>query len=201
MNKRTITLTTLAAGLVALTVVATQSGYSRLSAYGYVGRAKNASMIVDMDVARYRGTQKFIPLEVWLGHTENRTLHVDRDSFTLTDPSGVVHHIPSTKELLKGYGPTLVAADYAYIRKNPDYGSMLYLACVPIPGVAFYANPDGRPSILYDHVELPSRTFFRTLIYFPNPDGMSSGTYTLAFRDPKSRTTIKIPFKIPWVGQ
>ncbi len=198
MNKKLIPLTLLAVGLVAMAVYAGENASSRLSAYGYVGRTKNAAMIVDVDAARNRGAQKYIPLEVWLGHTENRTLHVNRDSFTLTDPSGKVHHLASPKAVLKGYGPTLIGADYRYIRSNPDYGGMLFLSCVPIPGVAFYANPDGWPGILYDHVELPNRTFLRTLLYFRNPDGMSTGTYTLTFHDAKSGTTIKIPFHIPW---
>ena len=185
-------------GALALGLWAAGNSVNKLSTYGFVGRSGDTSLIVDMDVARYRGGEKYIPLLIWLGHTESKTLHADRGTFTLTDPKGDKIPLASNQEVTKDYGPTLISSDYAYIRRMPDYGSMVYLANQPIRNVAFFPNPSGAPRILYDHVELPNRTFFWTLLYFANPAGKDGGQYTLTFHDPKSNTLIEVPFTIPW---
>jgi hypothetical protein len=101
-------------------------------------------------------------------------------------------------EVLKNYGPSLISSDYGYMGRLPDHASMVYLACQDIPKVAFFPNPTGRPKVLYDQVELPNRTVFRTVVYFPNAAGRDPGTYTFTYDDPKSQTHIEIPFTIPW---
>jgi hypothetical protein len=170
----------------------------KLSAYGFVADQGDAALIVDVDMARWRGFEKVIPLGVVLGHTEAKTLHADRGSFTLTDPQGQKHPMASPEVVLKEYGPNLLSGDYAYYRRLDDYASMRFLSCHLIHGVAFFANPSGNPKVLYDHVELPNRTFFKALLYFPNPGGELAGTYTLSYDDPASGTHIDLPFVIPW---
>ena len=195
MRKATILVGGLA--LLALSAFATGAA-KKLSAYGFVADKGDASMVVDVDMARWRGQEKYIPLGVVLGHTEAKTLHADRGSFTLTDPKGQTHALPDSIAVLKGYGPNLLANDYSVYRRLDDYASMRFLSCHLIPGVAFFPNPAGQPGVLYDHVELPMRTFFKALLYFPNPAGKDPGTYTLTYDDPKSGTRIEVPFVIPW---
>lgn len=181
-----------------LSVLWAAGDVKKLSTYSYIGRSGDVGLVVDMDLARYRSGEKYIPLLTWLGHTENKTLYADRGSFTLTDPKGVKQPMATPDEVLKTYGPSLISNDYGYEDRLADHASMVYLACQPIPKVAFFPNPTGRPKVLYDHVELPNRTFFRALVYFPNPAGRDSGTYTFTYDDPKSKTRIEIPFTIPW---
>jgi hypothetical protein len=185
-------------GVLALGLWAAGSSVNKLSTYGFVGRSGDAALIVDMDVARYRGSEKYIPVLIWLGHTDNKTLYADRSSFTLTDPKGDKIPLASSQEVTKDYGPTLISNDYTYIRRMPNYGSMVYLANRPIRSVAFFPNPSGAPGILYDNVELPNRTYFWALLYFANPAGKDGGQYTLTYNDPKSHTLIEVPFTIPW---
>ncbi len=174
-------------------------GVSKLSTYGYVGRSGDVSLVVDMDAARFRGAEKYIPLLIWLGHTERKALHAERGSFTLKDPAGQVHALATAQEVTTSYGPTLVTNDYRYTREQQqDYGSMVFLACQQIERVAFFPNPSGVPGVLYDHVELPNRTYFHALLYFANPGGKAPGDYTLVYDDPSSKTHIEIPFPIPW---
>jgi len=190
-----------ALGLVAvvvLAVVAKGPSVKRMSAYGYIGRSNGATLIVDMDLARFRGDKKYIPIGIWLGYNDSGALKLNRGSFTLTDPAGKVHKVPSPRELTRGYGPTMISADYTYYRHINDYGSMAYLSYHYIPGVAFFANPSGSPGVLYDHVELPMRTFFRSIVYFKNPAGKADGAYTLTFKDSKGKVKMSIPFKITW---
>ncbi|MEW6757274.1 MAG: hypothetical protein AB1347_03550 [Acidobacteriota bacterium] len=188
----------LAAAAFATALLAAGPSVSKVSTYGFAGRSGDATLLVDMDAARYRGGEKYIPLLIYLGHTERKTLHAHRTTFTLTDPSGVKHPLPAPEVVTEGYGPNLLSNDYTYLGRLPDYGSMLFLANVQIPKVAFFANPSGPPRILYDKVELPNRTFFIALLYFPNPQGKASGTYTLTYDDPESGTRIEVPFTIPW---
>ena len=184
--------------LVAFTLAAKGPSVKKMSTYGYIARGNNATLIVDMDLARYRGDQKFIPIGIWLGYNGSGVMNIDRSSFALRDPSGKVHKLARPAELTKGYGPTLISTDYTYYRKIHDYGSMAYLSYRYIPGVAFFANPSGRPGILYDHVELPMRTFFRSIVYFENPAGKANGTYTLTVKDANGKVTLSVPFKITW---
>jgi|YelNatPaOPRAMG01_1025707.scaffolds.fasta_scaffold04273_11 hypothetical protein len=188
----------LAMGLLAVGALAAKENVKKLSTYGYVGRQGGVSLVVDMDVARYRGGKQYIPLLIWLGSTENKTLHAERGSFTLVDPKGNSHPLATTEAVTQNYGPALVSNDYAYLRTMPDYARMIYLSCQPIRHVAFFPNPAGRPGVLYDHVELPNHTFFWTLLYFANPAGKDPGKYTFIYDDPGSKTHIEIPFTIPW---
>lgn len=184
--------------LVTIALVAKGPSVKEMSSYGFIGRNNGTTLIVDMDLARFRGDKKYIPIGIWLGYNDSGALKVDRRSFTLTDPAGKIHNLATTKELTKGYGPTMISADYTYYSYINDYGCMAYLSYHYIRGVAFFANPSGPPGILYDHVELPMRTFFRSIVYFRNPAGKADGTYTLTLRDAKGKVIISIPFKIPW---
>lgn len=198
MRKSLLIFTAFAlAGLVFSAFLAA-GNVNKLSAYGYIGRSGDVSLIVDMDLARYRGDEKYVPLLIWLGHTENKTLYANRGSFVLTDPKGARQPMAAPDEVLKNYGPSLVASDYTYVSRLPDYGGMVYLACRALPQVAFFPNPSGRPKVLYDQVELPDRTMFKAVVYFPNGAGQDLGTYTFTYDDPKSQTHIEVPFTIPW---
>lgn len=181
-----------------LALIAAPGAPNKISAYGFVGRSGDTTLIADVDMARYRGGEKYIPVLIWLGHTEAKTLHADRSSFTLTDPKGNVQPLASVEALRSGYGPSLISNDYAYYGRTPDYGSDSFLSCTYIPRVAFFANPSGPPNVTYDQVELPRQTFFRTLLYFPNPEGKAEGTYTLSYSDAKSGTAIEVPLTIQW---
>jgi hypothetical protein len=186
-------------GAVAVGLWAAGTRVSKLSAYGYIGRSGDATLVVDMDAARFRGQEKYIPLLVWLGQNEPKTLHADRSSFSLKDPDGQVHALATPQEVTASYGPAQIANDYRYVRQQQqDYASMVFLDSRPLRNVAFFPNPAGRPGILYDRVELPNRTYFRTLLYFSNPAGKAKGDYTLIYDDPVSKTHIEVPFTIPW---
>jgi hypothetical protein len=183
---------------LALGAMAAGTAVKKLSAYGYKGQSGDSILVVDADVARYRGAEKFIPLVIVLGHTERKSLHADRTSFTLTDPAGAKSSLPAPEEVAKGYSASLISTDYTMIRNLPDYASMVYLACQYVPRVAFFPDPAGSPRVLYDHVELPNRTYCSTLLYFPNPAGKAQGNYTLSYDDPKSGTHVEVPFPIEW---
>jgi hypothetical protein len=197
MKRHTWFLIAAIAALATVGILAAALDVKKLSTYGWAVRSGDASLIADSDAARLRGGEKYIPVLVWLGHDGKGTLYVDRTSFTLTDPKGTKQSLPSAEEVRSGYGPNLLASDYEYYAKV-NYGGSRYVSCTQIPKVAFFPNPTGRAGILYDKVELPSRTYFRTLLYFPNPAGKAQGEYTLAYVDPKSNSHMEVPFTVSW---
>ena len=197
MKMRTWLLIAAVAALATVGILAAAANVKKLSTYGWAVRADDASLIADCDADRLRGGEKYIPVLVWLGHDGKGVLHADRTTFTLTDPKGTKQNLPSPEEVRSGYGPNLLASDYEYYAKT-DYGGSRYVGCTQIPRVAFFPNPSGRSGILYDQVELPSRTYFRTLLYFPNPAGKAQGEYTLTYIDPKSNSHMEVPFTVSW---
>jgi hypothetical protein len=185
--------------LAALVVLAEGTKVNRLSTYGYKGETGDyVYLVVDHDIARYRGNDKYLPLWIFLGHNERKTLRADRGSFTLTDPTGTKQAMPQADQVIRFYPAAMVTADYSMLRTLQDYASSVYSGYVYIPRVAYFPNPAGNPKVLYDHVEIPNRAYFSALIYFPNPAGKAAGNYTLTYDDPKSGTHIEVPFPIEW---
>lgn len=199
--KRLMLLLALAIGLP-LTLVSlkadTAGKINKLSAYGYQGKSAGVKMVVDVEVARYRGNEKYIPLFVWLGQNEPKTIHADRSSFILVDPDGKEHKLPEYNTVKNTYTPTRMSNDYSRLRMIPDYASSAFYYASQVIRAAFFPNPShGR--VMYDHVEIGNRTLMKALLYFPNPMGKAKGTYKLIYHDPKSDTKVVVPFQIPWI--
>jgi len=106
--------------------------------------------------------------------------------------------LPSYDEVTKGYGSDKIGNDYTYLRKIEDYASISFLSSKMIPKVCFFPNPSNK-SVLYDKVELPNRSYFKTLLYFPNVAKDKNGTYTLIFEDQISKIKVEVPFIIEWL--
>ena len=64
--------------------------------------------------------------------------------------------------------------------------------------IVFFPNPSSR-SIMYDNAELPNRSYFKTLLYFPSKAGKSDGTYVLTFEDKKTGEKVSTAFKVDWM--
>lgn len=186
-------------GLLALlTMIVLSNNVKKISMFGFKGEYNSLKMIVDTEVARLRINENFIPLFIHLGHSENKVLRASRDSFTLINPDGQSVSMASYKEVVGNYGTNLLSNDYTQLEKVNDYASMDFLSCKRISKVAFFPNPSSN-SIMYDNVEMPNRTYFRTLIYFPNNSKNKEGTYRLIFNDKESGLKVEVPFEIKWM--
>jgi len=172
-----------------------------LSATGFVGRSGETTVIVETDPTLQRGDQKFMPLLVWVGHREARSLKATRGSFTLLDPQGGRHSLPDYATVRHDYGATTISADLTRVRRQEmhyAYADMEFLDGRRIPRVAFFPDLSGT-DVLYDTVEMPSRSWFRTMLYFPNPVGRDRGVYTLLYEDPSGAVRVEVPFTVNWV--
>jgi hypothetical protein len=168
-----------------------------LSSFAIVAQRGDVSLIADGEAARLRGDMKYIPLRVYLGLQGKGKIYAERSFFTLTDPKGNKHPMASVEEVTREYGPTVMSNDYQYFRKQAAISYNAHFnACRKAEKVAFFPNPAG-PRILYDQVELPAYAYFSAIMYFANP-GPLEGTYTLAWSDPKTNTSLEVPFTIKW---
>lgn len=199
MNTKKTLVAMLIGGLVLAVMAAAPPLSKKISLFGYKSEAAGIKLIVDGGVARLRGEEKFIPLLVWLGHSEKKTIRVNRESFTLTDPQGNSYPMPSHSEVVEGYGAHIMSFDYELARKTDDYGSMDFLSCKFMRKIAFFPDPSSS-RIMYDNVELPNRSYFRTILYFPNKAGKSDGAYVLSFEDKSSEAKVSTFFKIDWMN-
>lgn len=170
---------------------------TELSSFAMVAQKGDVSLVADGEAARLRGDMKYIPLRVYLGLQGKGKIFAERSFFTLTDPKGSKHPMASIEEVTKDYGPTLISNDYLYFRKQAvlNYGTH-FNACQKFGKVAFFPNPAG-PRVLFDQVELPAYTYFSAIMYFANA-GPMDGNYTLSWSDPKTNTSLDVPFTIKW---
>lgn len=192
----------LAAALVALAgcLALAAAPPKKLSATGFVGRTGEITVIADTDLASHAGEAPYLPLIVWVGHQESRPIKAVRDSFVLVDPNGQKHQLAGLSEVRKAYGSNLLSADRSRLRAQAEhyqYAEMEFDYARPIPRVTFF--PDLASSeVMYDEVELPRDTYFRTLLYFSNPGGRPTGLFTLVFTDSLSGQTVEVPLTFTW---
>jgi len=186
-------------GCLALAMLASTPQLSKkISMFGYKSEAAGIKLIVDAEIARLRGGEKYIPLVIWLGHGEKRTIRVGRESFTLVDPGGNSYALPAHDEVVKEYGAGLMSFDYDLARKMNDYGSMDFLSSKHMRKVVFFPNPSSG-AVMYDNAELPNRSYIKTMLYFPNKAGKSGGDYVLTYEDKKSGDKVSTVFKVEWM--
>jgi hypothetical protein len=198
MNTKKMLIAVILVGLIAAAITLIAGDTTKISRFGFKAEVSGVKLIADTEVARLRGGEGYIPILIWLGQSENKTIYADRESFTLVDPEGNQNALPSHDEVVKKYSAGLISFDYDLLKKADDYGAMYFLSSRFMRNIVFFPNPSS-PSIIYDHVELPGRTYFKTLLYFPNKVGKAAGTYKLIYEDKKSSIRIEVPFQVEWM--
>ena len=188
--------------LIPLTMVA-QSGFDKVSPFGFRGEGSGIKVVVDTETARYQGKSKYIPIVVFIGSQGAQSITLNQAAFTLTDPSGKVYPMAPLEEVKdkKAYGDFNIANDYTFIKKTieagPDaqsYNGLSYQQGL----VVFYPNIAGIPAMVRDTGELRPNGFGMFLAYFANPGGKMNGTYKLTYTDPATKGVVTVPFEIKW---
>lgn len=198
-----IILTAVLVGALSTLIVAQAPAFSTVSEFGFRVDTSVLRMVADVDAARYKGKEKYIPVVMLIGARGAVSLNLDRSSFTLTDPSGQAHPLATVAEIQDkaSYGNFKVADDYTYIVKTVEGGPAraAFTGLGFQSGTAFYVNVGkGLPKMLRDQVELRPNAYTWALLYFANPMGKAAGKYTLTFSDPKNNIKVELPITIPW---
>lgn len=184
--------------LILFSLIIFSQNTNKLSLFGYKGETNSIKLIVDTEIARLRKSESYLPFLIYFGHSEKATIKVSRGSFVLVNPDGKSVQLPSFEEVLKGYGANLISSDYNYLNQMNDYASFNFLSCKKISKVSFFPNPSSG-NVIYDNIEMPNRSYFRTLLYFPNSSEKKDGTYTLVFEDKENKIKVETPFEIKWI--
>lgn len=198
-----IILTAVLVGALSTLIVAQAPAFSTVSEFGFKVDTNTLRMVADVDAARYKGKEKYIPVVMLIGARGSASLNLDRSSFTLTDPAGTVHPLATVEEIQNkaNYGNFAVADDYTYIVKTVEGGPAraAFTGLGFQQGTCFFVNVGkGMPKMLRDQVELRPNAFTWALLYFANPMGKEAGQYTLTFSDPKNGIKVDLPVTIPW---
>lgn len=197
MSTRNKALSSLLVAAITLSLAAIPP-VKKLSATGFVGRSGDTTVIVDTGLALQVEKEKYLPLVVWLGHTERGSQKATRESFSLLAPTGETLAMAAISEVTSEYGPNRISGDYSRLRMNAvhfEYAEMYFLNCRPVRNVAYFPNPSGI-GVKYDHVELPRFSWFRALMYFPVPAGKAHGDYIFRYADAKGGVTVEVPFTL-----
>lgn len=174
---------------------------TKLTAFLFSAEKGGVTLMADVDATRLRGGEKYIPMRVWLGKDNKGTIDISRGSFTLTDPKGASHPVASVDEVRTGYGPNLIAGDYQYDHRVVQSGEQVsdhFHSYNFVSAPVYFANPSGGPSVLHENAQVQMRTYTGTFLYFANPAGRDSGTYTLTFKDPGHDVEVSVSFTIDW---
>jgi len=168
----------------------------------FTGLSQDVRVVVDVNAARHRGGEKFIPLMVYVGSWGAKALRIDARSFSLTSPGGALS-LSATRDQVQdrtAYGYFKVADDYTFLWNNLDRGPirMAFNGLGYMAGTCFFPNVGGFPSLVRDDVDLIPNAFTRALLYFPNPAGKSEGVYILTYRDPRNDVEVQVPLRIAW---
>ena len=186
-----------------LVLIAQGAAVTKVSPFGFMCENSGIKVVVDTETARYQGKSKYIPMVVFIASRGAQTISLNRDAFTLTDPSGKVHPLASQEEVMdkKNYGGGNVADDYTYIKRTieagPDVQAFNGLSFQQ-GAVVFFPNIAGLPAMIRDTGELRPNGWCSVLLYFANPGGKMKGDYKLTYTDPTSKAAVTVPFPIEW---
>jgi hypothetical protein len=172
----------------------------KIGYFTYLSDEVSAALLVDVELAKMRKTEKYIPLAFKLANKGVLALKVKRQSFQLLDPAEETVSMPAFKALEAAYKNYSADARY-YARKvfvegdiQTSFSSFRKLQC------SFFPHPY-KDSVLHDvlieEVELPQGTFVEDLIYFPRLKSDAPGqVLRLRILDEKLEPYVEVGFVI-----
>jgi len=166
----------------------------------YIYEDATAALLVDVELAKLRKTEEYIPLAIRLANKGVQALKIQRQSFQLLDPAEAAYSMPGFKTVEKAYKNYSADAKY-YARKvfvegdiQTSFSSFRKLQC------SFFPHPY-KDSVLHDvlieEVVLPQGTFIEDLLYFPKPKSVEPGqVFRLRLLDEKLEPHAEVGFII-----
>ncbi len=165
----------------------------RLTAYSFIEEGKLILLVVNVEAARYRAGEKYLPLLVAVGNRGVRQpLRVTRESFYLVGPEGQRTGVASTAEVIRDYHyislDRRILADLGYLEAKFDFYRFM--------PTNFFPNPSGR-NVIRDRTGIPRLTYFADLFYFPMPEGgIRERRFDLFFTDKELEDPVFVTFEI-----
>jgi len=172
----------------------------KISYFTYLNEEAAAVLLVDVELARLRKDENYIPLSMKLANKGLFTLKLGRPSFVLVDPADATYPMPGFKALEAVYKKYSADAKF-YARKiftegdvQTSFSSFRKLPC------SFFPHPakdSQMHDVLVEEVEIPQGSFVEDLLYFPRPKGYAAGqVLRLRLLDGDGEPVIEVGFII-----
>jgi hypothetical protein len=150
----------------------------KIGYFTYLNEEVSAVLMVDVELARMRKDENYIPLSMKLANKGLHALKIGRQSFELLDPADAAYSMPGFKALEAVYKKYSADAKF-YARKiftegdvQTSFSTFRKLPC------SFFPHPakdSTMHDVLIEEVEIPQGSYIEDLLYFPRPKGSEPG--------------------------
>ena len=168
----------------------------KAGSYFFLAESRSVSLMVDVELARMRRTENYLPLVIMLANKDLYELSLDRDSLLLLDPNEDAYLMPGFQEINTSYDKFSFDARYYAFQAAAGNDALTSFSFFRKERCSFYPHPY-KDSILQDalveSVHLPQKSFIKDLIYFPMPKtGVSGQRFRLRLLSPE----LEVPFEM-----
>jgi hypothetical protein len=182
------------------------------SAYTYVERSGEFTLLVYSWPARWRTAEKDFPLLIALGRAdekrprhesaaekkaerqkEEETVTIQLTDFELTDAQGNRYAPVPNEQIQREY--KYLMADKHMLASQPVTTTGLFPESDPLSAAFYPVDGGGRFATLA--VPMENYTSFQSTVYFPSPKGGFDGILSLTLKNPRLEGPITVRFKIP----
>jgi hypothetical protein len=150
----------------------------KIGYFTFLNEDRSVALIVDVELARMRKTEKFLPLGIRVANKDIYPLKVDRQSFLLVDPTDRTYSMPGYKEVGAAYDKYSLDAKYYALKLFSEGDIMTGFASFRKLPCSFFPHPykaSAMHDVLIDSIEIPQGSFVQDLIYFPRPGSDVTG--------------------------
>lgn len=159
----------------------------------YKERDDRTIVLVSTLTAAVFEREAFVPMQIAVGvRGKGPTLTVRAESFELVDRDGNRYPMPSYEELLAA-GNLLERVELVR-NQNPIVIGNQFANSIPVEA-SFFPAPG--TNIVLPRVSLPRESFFRALIYFPQPAGGLEDVLIVRFQAEGLPEPIDVRVKVP----
>jgi len=161
--------------LVALVVASLASAGVTLAGQSdkvFTVKTEDAWVYVNVELARKRMQEGYIPLVVGVMNNAKNNVNLTRESFKLIGPAGQEIPAATVKEIREGY-PKL-DSDYRWLQQVTPMRILGVRGVQAIPS-HFYPGLYEGSSVVINTVQLSQRFFTADILYFKKPEGFTTG--------------------------
>ncbi len=172
----------------------------KIGYFTYLDEDRSTALAADVELARMRKAEKYVPLRIWVANKSVSTLKIDRQSLLLVDEAGKTFSMPGFKVVEASYNKYSLDAKY-YAREVFKEGDLMtaFSSFQKIPCSFFpqFYKTRGIHDVLIDTVDLPQRSFIEDLVYFPNPGAEAMGkALRLRLQEPELEEPLEVGFVV-----
>ncbi len=150
----------------------------KIGYFTFLNEDRSVALLVDVELARMRKAEKYLPLGIRVANKDIYSLKVNRQSLLLVDEAEGKYSMPGFKELEAAYNKYSLDAKY-FARKVFSEGDIVtgFASFQKLP-CSFFPHPfkdSVMHDILIDSIDMPQRSFIEDLVYFPKPGSDLAG--------------------------